>query len=133
LPASPILPYTKAAKHEWSDTFVTNLFLAAFWFTMVFHQTAMKVAALYPRYQWPIFIFGNVVAVGGTWFIMALHGRLQPHLVVGLCMGGGFLLSQIAMSILNRHFSTLQAVGALVITTGIVLLALAAQIESNRS
>jgi len=98
------------------------IYLAAFWFTMVFHQVSMKMADTHPKYQLAIFIMGNVIAVGGTWFIVLLHGRLQANLVVGLSMGLGFLMCQIAMSVLDRKFSPTILMGAVLITLGILLL-----------
>jgi len=109
------------------------LYLVAFWFTMVFHQVSMKFADTYPSQKLTIFIVGNVIAVGGTWFIVLLHNRLQANLVVGLCMGLGFLLCQVAMSVIDRRFSPTILGGALLITLGILMLSYGARGDTENT
>ncbi len=101
------------------------LYLSGFWFSMLASQVAFKLAYQHPAHRWTIFLAGALVGISGTWFIMALHGKMPAHLVVGLCVGGGFVLSQFAMSAMERRFNPVAILGSLIVVAGILLIAYA--------
>jgi multidrug transporter EmrE-like cation transporter len=55
---------------------------------------------------------------------MLLYKTVNPNVALGICMGGGFLMSQIALALMGRaRLGRAQYAGILAITAGMVLLA----------
>jgi multidrug transporter EmrE-like cation transporter len=70
------------------------------------------------------FILGNLPGASCIVFLMLLYKTVNPNVALGICMGGGFLMSQIALALMGRaRLGRAQYAGILAITAGMVLLA----------
>ena len=75
------------------------------------------------RWYWGFFV-GHLFGVSSMWFLMLLYKTMNPNVALGICFGGMFLLSQVAIALVFRSgISPVQYVGIAVITVGIILLA----------
>lgn len=75
------------------------------------------------RWFWGFFV-GHLFGVSSMWFLMLLYRTMNPNVALGICFGGMFLLSQVAIAIVFRSdMSPVQYAGIAAITGGIILLA----------
>ena len=75
------------------------------------------------RWLWGFFV-GHLFGVSSMWFLMLLYKTMNPNVALGICFGGMFLLSQVAIALVFRSgLSLVQCAGIAVITAGIILLA----------
>ncbi len=101
-----------------------TVLLIASWLTMVVSQIAIKYGSISEVRQVPCFATGIIIGAVGMWPLMVLHRALNPNITVGLCIGGGFLWSEVALALIfHSRISLLQIIGILAISLGIFLLA----------
>jgi len=98
-------------------------FLAIFWAMQVACHVSFKYGSTSAGRWVPFFLIGNGVGIVSTWILMMLYTRWNPNVALGLGMGGGFLLSQLAIAVLFRsQLSLLQIAGVVAIGLGMALL-----------
>jgi len=75
------------------------------------------------RWLWGFF-GGHLFGVSSLWILMVLYKTMNPNVALGICFGGMFLLSQVAIALVFRSgISPVQYAGIAVITAGMILLA----------
>ncbi len=100
------------------------LVLLVFWAMQIVAAVSFKYGSTAPARWLPGFVVGNLFGASSIWFMMMLYKVWQPHVALGICVGGAFLLGQVALALLFRsHISTLQYVGLMAITGGMLCLA----------
>jgi drug/metabolite transporter (DMT)-like permease len=68
----------------------------------------------------PLFILTNVVGMTGTWILMQLYKRMDANIATAVTLGGGFLITQIVISLLFKtELSVIQYIGVFVIACGL--------------
>ncbi|MBV9463712.1 MAG: hypothetical protein JO317_05730 [Verrucomicrobiae bacterium] len=73
------------------------------------------------------FIAGNVLGFGCTLLITFALKRANPNVVYAVCVGGGFVLLQLAsLAVFRQPLSGLQWLGVGLVGTGVLLLQLKA-------
>jgi multidrug transporter EmrE-like cation transporter len=87
-------------------------------------QLLFKWGSLAPsRWGWGL-VAGNVVAIASTWLLMMVYKSMNPNVALGICGGGAFLLTQVAMAaIFKSDLSITQWTGVAAIFVGMILLA----------
>ena len=96
----------------------------AFWAMQIVAQLLFKWGSDTPgRAVWGFF-GGHAFGVTSIIFLMLLYRTMNPNVALGVCFGGAFLLSQAALAVVYRTgLGAAQYVGILIITVGMVLLA----------
>ncbi|MDR0494251.1 MAG: hypothetical protein LBG95_01295 [Treponema sp.] len=75
----------------------------------------------------PCFIIGNVLGISATSILQRLGETMSENIAMGLTLGGGFVVSQFALSVIYKHKLTLvQYLGVGAISAGIFMLLLGA-------
>ncbi len=94
-----------------------------FWAMQVVAMLLFKWGSNTPgRWAWGFF-GGHLFGVSSMVFLMSLFKMLNPNVAMGICLGGAFLMSQIALAVVYRpELSLLQYAGILTITIGISML-----------
>ena len=70
------------------------------------------------------FIAANILGMCCMWIMMMLNQVMNPNVVMGLTIGGGFLCGQIAIALVFRtELSILQYCGIVITTIGLFILA----------
>jgi hypothetical protein len=95
-----------------------------FWAMQVGAQMLFKWGSDLPgRSVWG-FVGGNLLGVASIAFLMLLYKTMNANVALGICIGGAFLLAQVAVALVARSApSGVQYAGILGITSGMVLLA----------
>jgi multidrug transporter EmrE-like cation transporter len=74
------------------------------------------------RWIWG-FCGGHLFGVSSLWILMVLYKTMNPNVAFGICFGGMFLVSQIAIAVVFKSgISMVQYAGITSITVGILLL-----------
>lgn len=98
--------------------------LVSFWALQAAAAVCFKYGSTADALWWPMFWTGHAFGVASIVIIMALYRRMNANVALGLCVGGGFLASQISMAVLfNSVLSPVQWAGMIAITGGMMLLA----------
>jgi len=98
------------------------------WFGVFFAVYAaafcfFKRGSMSKRAWLPCFILGNVFGVSANVIMMILYQSMNPNLVMGLALGGGFVAAQIVIALVFRNKLTwMQIIGALIVASGMFLL-----------
>ncbi len=72
---------------------------------------------------WRGFIGGNLFGFSSIWLLMHVYRSMNPNIALGICGGGAFLLSQIALAIVFKsNISVTQWGGVAAIFAGMILL-----------
>ena len=75
------------------------------------------------RWLWGFF-GGHLFGVSSMWIVMVLYKTMNANVAFGICFGGMFLVSQVAIALVFRSgISSIQYAGIAAIAAGIVLLA----------
>jgi multidrug transporter EmrE-like cation transporter len=75
------------------------------------------------RWLWGFFV-GNLFGFSSIWLLMLVYKAMNPNIALGICGGGAFLLSQLALAwAFKSEVSLLQWTGVVAIVGGMVLLA----------
>jgi multidrug transporter EmrE-like cation transporter len=95
-----------------------------FWAMQITAQLLFKWGSDLPgRSVWG-FVGGNLLGVTSIVFLMLLYKTMNANVAMGICLGGAFLLAQVAVALLARSTPAgMQYAGILGITSGMVLLA----------
>jgi multidrug transporter EmrE-like cation transporter len=73
----------------------------------------------------PCFIIGNVFGISATAVLMLLYKVMSANIAMGITLGGGFVISQFALSVIYKRRLTLaQYLGIGAISAGIFMLLL---------
>lgn len=98
--------------------------MAVFWGMQVVAQLLFKWGSVSDsRWLWGFF-GGHLFGVSSIWILMVLYRTMNPNVALGICLGGSFLLSQVAIALVFRSgISALQYAGIAAITGGMILLA----------
>jgi len=98
------------------------------WFIVFFALYAaafcfFKRGSMSKRAWLPCFIIGNVFGITASAIMMILYQTMNPNLVMGLALGGGFVVAQFVIALVFRNKLTwMQMGGALVVASGMFLL-----------
>jgi multidrug transporter EmrE-like cation transporter len=76
--------------------------LAFYWTISSSAQIITKFGSTDPSRWIPSFILGNALGICGTWVLMKLYKHMDVNIASGLTLGGGFLITQILISLLFR-------------------------------
>jgi multidrug transporter EmrE-like cation transporter len=75
------------------------------------------------RWLWG-FLVGNLFGFSSIWLLMLVYRNMNPNIALGICGGGAFLLSQLALTwAFKSEVSLLQWTGVVAIVAGMILLA----------
>ncbi|MCL2461241.1 MAG: hypothetical protein FWF44_01125 [Defluviitaleaceae bacterium] len=89
----------------------------------VFYAAAFvifKRGSLSKKAWLPCFIIGNVFGVSGTGILMLLYKVMNVNVALGLALGGGFAIAQLAVAFVYKNrLTALQYVGIAVVAAGI--------------
>ena len=101
------------------------VWISLFWGMQVVAQLLFKWGSVSDsRWLWGFF-GGHCLRVSSVWFLMILYKSMNPNVALGICFGGMFLLSQVAIALVFRSgISPMQYAGVATITAGMVLLAI---------
>jgi len=100
-------------------------FLVLSWACQACALSVFKLGSLHPDYRLYCFVAGNVVGVTGTWFMILLYRHMSVNVATGLLLGGGFLVSQLSMSIIyHSRVNLVQWAGIVCIAVGMALVAI---------
>ena len=101
------------------------LVILVFWAMQVATNLLFKWGSTAPgRWAWGFF-GGHLFGVSSIAFLMLLYKTMNPNVALGVCLGGSFLLAQIALAVVYRSSLTpIQYAGIVTITMGMVMLAL---------
>jgi multidrug transporter EmrE-like cation transporter len=104
----------------------TNLLLILlFWAMQVACTLSFKWGSTQDSRQLWGFIAGNLFGVSSTWILIMLYKTMHPNVAFGICMGGMFLVCQLAIALVFKsQISAIQYLGIFAITAGILLIAL---------
>jgi len=96
-----------------------------FWAMQVVAQMLFKWGSDTPgRWAWGFFI-GHAFGVSSIVILMLLYKTMHPNVALGLCLGGAFLMAQVALALVYRSdLSLAQYLGIVAITAGMILLAI---------
>lgn len=73
------------------------------------------------------FVLGNVIGASSIWFLMGVFKQMNPNIAMGICMGGSFLFTQIAlMLVFKSHINLLQWAGIGMIAVGVMIVSVTA-------
>lgn len=79
------------------------------------------------RWLWG-FLLGNAFGFSSIWLLMMVYKVMNPNVACGICGGGSFLLSQLALNIVFKsEVSLVQWSGVVVIVAGMLLLTVGKQ------
>jgi len=100
------------------------LWIAVFWGMQVVAQLLFKWGSLSSsRWLWG-FVGGHLFGISSIWILMILYRTMNPNVALGICFGGMFLLTQVAIAFVFRSgISAVQYTGIAAITLGMILLA----------
>jgi multidrug transporter EmrE-like cation transporter len=97
--------------------------LSVFWVMYAITFVIFKFGTTKPSRKLPCFIAGNVFGVSATWVLMMLYRTMNANIALGLCLGGGFVISQLALALIFRsNLKPLQYAGALTVALGIFVM-----------
>ena len=100
------------------------IWVFAFWIIYVAAHLLFKLGSTSASRWAPCFIIGSSLGVACSFVLMKNHTLMNPNVAVAFCLGGGFLLAQVALAVVFRStLSFAQCVGILAITVGMGLLA----------
>lgn len=69
------------------------------------------------------FLGGNLFGFSSIWLLMLVYRSMNPNVALGICTGGSFLLSQLALAAVFRSgVAPLQWTGVAAIAAGVLLL-----------
>ena len=105
---------------------MTNIILIGiFWIMQIVAQLFFKWgSAADSRWIWG-FLIGNLFGFSSIWLLMMVYKSMNPNIALGICGGGAFLLSQLALALVFRsQVSLTQWLGVTAIVIGILLLAI---------
>jgi multidrug transporter EmrE-like cation transporter len=75
------------------------------------------------RWLWG-FLMGNLFGFCSIWLLMLVYKDMNPNIALGICGGGSFFLSQLALAwAFKSEVSLLQWTGVVAIFAGMILLA----------
>jgi multidrug transporter EmrE-like cation transporter len=102
----------------------TVLWIALFWGMQIVAQLLFKWGSgADSRWFWGFF-GGHCFGVSSLWILMVLYRTMNPNIALGICFGGMFLLSQVAIAVVFRSGITpVQYAGIVTITVGMIMLA----------
>ena len=83
------------------------------------------------RWVWG-FLIGNLFGFSSIWLMMMAYKSMNPNIALGICGGGAFLLSQLAVALVFRsQVSFTQWIGVIAIVAGMLLLAMGQSIKAG--
>jgi multidrug transporter EmrE-like cation transporter len=101
--------------------------VVGFWILYAAAFCVFKRGSLSKSAWLPCFIIGNIFGISATAILMLLYKTMSANVAMGLTLGGGFVVSQIALSVIYKHRLTIvQYLGIGAISTGIFMLLLGA-------
>jgi multidrug transporter EmrE-like cation transporter len=99
--------------------------VAGFWVLYAATFCVFKRGSLSKNARIPCFIIGNVFGISATAVLMLLYKIMNANVAMGLTLGGGFIVSQFALSVVYKHRLTLaQYLGIGTVSAGIFMLIL---------
>ena len=106
------------------STPIIGIGILLFWAMQVVAQLLFKWGSDTPgRWAWGFF-GGHAFGVSSIVFLMLLYKTMNPNVALGLCLGGSFLMAQLALAFVYRTgVGPVQYLGIAAITAGMILLA----------
>ena len=99
------------------------VWLVIFWIMQAVAALAFKWGSTSDGRWLTGFIGGNVVGASSIWFMMMLYKTMNANVAMGLAVGGGFLIAQVAIALAFKSSLTLVQFGGLIaITLGMYFL-----------
>ena len=96
-----------------------------FWIAHVTAHLCFKFGSSDVSRWWPSFVLGNLFGIAATLILMKAYTGMSANVALALCVGGGFLIVQIAIFLVSKsHLSSIQIAGILAIAVGMTLLAM---------
>jgi len=98
--------------------------ILVFWAMQVATHLLYKWGSDTPgRWAWGFF-GGHAFGISSVIFLMLLYKTMNPNVALGICLGGAFLLAQLALALVYRSgLDAIQYLGVMAITAGMILLA----------
>lgn len=105
---------------------LTNvLWIALFYAMQCVANLLFKWGTTSSERWWWGFCGGHLFGVSSIFILMVLYKTMNPNVAFGLCFGGMFLVSQVAIALVFRSgISVVQYAGIVAITVGIMALAM---------
>ena len=98
------------------------VYLIVFWIMQAGAQVLFKYGAEIPGRYALFFVLGNIPGASSILILMQLYKVMNPNLALGLGIGGGFLLGQIALAVVFRSsLSWPQYAAMLTIALGMIV------------
>ena len=103
----------------------TVLIIGAFWAMQVVAQLFFKWgSAADARWLWG-FLGGNLFGFSSIWLLMLVYKAMNPNVALGICAGGSFLVSQVALAwVFRSGISAVQWAGIGAMVVGMLMLAM---------
>jgi hypothetical protein len=109
------------------------MWLILFWTMQIVAHVLFKFGSTSASRWLPCFIGGNVVGASSILILMKLYTMMNPHVTMGLALGGGFLCAQAAIALIFRSSVSIpQCVGILAIAIGMTLLATGDRTDTSK-
>ena len=101
-----------------------TIYLLVFWSMQVIAQLFFKWGSMSgSQWLWG-FLGGNLFGFSSIWLLMLMYKAINPNVALGIALGGGFLLSQIAIVLVFKSkVAPVQWAGIAAIVAGITALA----------
>ncbi|MDR0473824.1 MAG: hypothetical protein LBH43_09185 [Treponema sp.] len=97
--------------------------IAVFWILYAAAFCVFKRGSMSKAARLPCFIIGNIFGISATAVLMLLYKIMNANIALGLTLGGGFVVSQLALSFVYKQRLTLvQCAGIFAVTAGIFML-----------
>ena len=104
------------------------LMLGIFCLLQVICLVLFKTGSNSPQLWLPCFIVANIIGGSSTWVLMMVYRVLPVNIATGLGMGLSFMLGQIVLALVFRtSLASLQIIGIVAMTVGIILLCFGAR------
>jgi len=88
-------------------------------------QLLFKWGSLPDGRWWWGFFGGNLFGFTSIWLLMMVYKAMNPNIAMGICVGGSFLLTQLALALVFRSdISATQWAGIATIFGGMLMLAM---------
>ena len=99
--------------------------ITCFWAMQIVAQLIFKWGTTADS-RWMLgFLGGNLFGFSSIWLLMLVYKSINPNIALGICGGGSFLFSQIALAgVFRSSVSIIQWGGVLAIVMGMLLLAM---------
>jgi small multidrug resistance pump len=105
-------------------TVSTMASIGVFFAMQVIAQVFFKWGSSSDARWWWGFFGGNLFGFSSIWLLMLVYKSMNPNIALGICVGGSFLLSQLALALIFKSpVSTMQWSGVAVMVVGMIMLA----------